>query len=76
MISRVTKALIPYYELIEKENNLVIYGSFLRIMVFRWKHANPFKEEHHKWINQLIEETGRATNDSMPIIRRMPEVNE
>ena len=73
MINHVTKALIPYYELIEKEYNLSYYGSFLRIMVFRWEHANPFKDEAEKRIDQFKEEVTRATKDSIPYIRRMPE---
>lgn len=76
MISRVTKALIPYYELIEKENNLDTYGSFLRIMVFRWEHANPFIDEFNNKIDQFKREVKRATNDNVPYIRRMPFVNE
>lgn len=76
MISCVTKALIPYYELVEKEHKLNTYGSFLRVMVFRWEHANPFKEEAEKRIDQFKEEVSRATHDSVPYIRRMPVVTE
>lgn len=76
MISCVTKALIPYYELIEKEYKLKRYGSFLRIMVFRWEHANPFIDEFNNKSDQFKEEVTRATNNSMPYIRRMPVVNE
>lgn len=76
MISRVTKALIPYYELIEKENILKCYGSFLRIMVFRWEHANPFIDEFNNKSDRFKREVKRATNDSVPYIRRMPVINE
>lgn len=76
MICRVTKALIPYYELIEKENKLDGYGKFLRIMVFRWLHDNPFQDEAENSIKQFEKEVTRATNDSVPYIKRIPVVNK
>lgn len=79
MIFVVTKALIPYYELIEKERGYPdnkFHGCFLRVMAFRWKHDNSIWTKYNNMIKQLSEETTMATNDSMPIIRRMPDVNK
>lgn len=73
MVVNVTKALIPYYELIEKErgysdNQFVC--CFLRIMVFRWEHDWTMGKEYNKMINQFEEETKRATGKDTVIIMR------
>lgn len=73
MVVNVTKALIPYYELIEKERKRG-KGSyvccFLRVMVFRWEHDWTMGKEYNKMINQFEEETKRATGKDTVIIMR------
>lgn len=79
MIFNVTKALIPYYELIEKERGYPanqFVGCFLRVMAFRWEHDKTIGTKYNNMLRQLSQEAIKATNDSMPIIRRMPVVNE
>ncbi len=77
MVVNVTKALIPFYELIEKEKGFgenEFVCCFLRIMVFRWEHDKTMGIKYNKMIKKLWEETTIATNDSMPIIRRKTAV--
>lgn len=77
MVVNVTKALIPYYELIEKERKRgkdSFVCCFLRIMVFRWEHDWTMGTKYNKMINQLAKETSRTINNSIdkdpPLVKR------
>ncbi|GHT51567.1 hypothetical protein AGMMS49982_09350 [Bacteroidia bacterium] len=57
VIAQATKALIPYYEIIEKERGRKVVGWFLRNMAVRWNIDPSYRDKFNKKSDRLEHET-------------------
>lgn len=78
-VVNVTKALIPYYELIEQESgrsegHYVCF--FLRNMAYRWENDMTLGNKYNKMIKKIVRKTNKKTNDDIVVIKRNKQKNK
>lgn len=73
MVVNVTKALLPYFELVEKETGRINGNHvccFWRIMAFKWEHDRTMGDKYNNMIKHYAQEIEKTINDSIEIGRR------